>query len=356
MIRRRLLALAVIAALCAACATQSPQRAAADPREKDPTFRYGNNPGPSPVGVIPDILIEDKPRNRRMALTIEYPTRTGPHPVIVFSHGGGGSNRGYPGLSSHWTSYGYVVIRPSHDDRVAADQLTTAEWRERARDITLVLDSLASLQQQYPELQGKVDESRVAVAGHSRGAVTAMMLGGLRTFPGPTSFADPRVKAIVALSPTGPREEWGVTNESFAEIRVPALFMTGSRDTGATEAETPAWRQQAFELAAAGDKWLVTIDDVQHGTFTGQLNPQGESRNYPTVISQRGGVAGPAPADVERQRMERARMAGLDQRVLFGTIRSVALAFFDAYLKDDPKGRAFLEEAGGRTNVEVKRK
>jgi predicted dienelactone hydrolase len=351
----RLVVLAGIAIVSAACATQSPQRPAADPREKDPTFRYGNNPGPSPVGAIPDVLLDDKARNKRVAITIEYPTRGGPHPVIVFSHGGGGSNRSYPGLSSHWTSYGYVVIRTSHDDRVAADQLTTAEWRERVRDITLVLDSLDSLQQQYPELQGKVDASRIAVAGHSRGAVTAMMLGGLRTFPGPATFADPRVKVIAALSPSGPRAGWGVTGESFAEIRVPALFVTGSRDTGATQEETPEWRQQAFELAPAGDKWLVTIDDVQHGTFTGQANPLGEARSYPVVIQQRG-LPTAAPADIERQRMERARMTGMDQRMLFGMIRAVALAFFDVYLKEDPKGRAFLDEANARANVEVKRK
>lgn len=354
---RRLLVIAGIAVVSAACASQpsSQQRVAADPREKDPTFRYGNNPGPSPVGAIPDVLLDDKARNKSVRITIEYPTRTGPHPVIVFSHGGGGSNRGYPGLSSHWASYEYVVIRPSHDDRAKAEDMTTAEWRDRVRDITLVLDSLASLQQQYPELQGKIDANRIAVAGHSRGAITAMMLGGLRTFPGPSTFADPRVKAVVALSPSGPKSMWGLTNESWAELRVPALFMTGSRDNGTTEEETPAWRQQAFELSPAGDKWLATIEDVQHGTFTGQVNAVGESGNAPLVVT-RPGTAVLSPDEVERQRMQRARMMGSDQRALFGQIRALALAFFDAYLKDDPKGRAYLEEADAKNSVEVKRK
>jgi predicted dienelactone hydrolase len=143
---RRLLVLAGIVLTSAACATQpASQRAEADPREKDPSFRYGNNPGPSPVGTIPDIIVNDAVRNKAIKLTIEYPTRGGPHPVIVFSHGGGGSNRGYPGLSSHWTSYGYVVIRPAHDDRATAEQMTQAEWRDRTRDISIIIDSLTAL-------------------------------------------------------------------------------------------------------------------------------------------------------------------------------------------------------------------
>ena len=46
------------------------------------------------------------------------PDAPGPHPLIVFSHGFGGSSRGYVGLSSYWASHGYVVIAPSHADSV----------------------------------------------------------------------------------------------------------------------------------------------------------------------------------------------------------------------------------------------
>jgi predicted dienelactone hydrolase len=357
MIRR----FAVIAgiALTVACASSSPnprQQNVADPREKDPTFRYGRNPGPSPVGAIPDIVVNDATRpNRAVKMSIDYPTRTGPHPLIVFSHGGGGSNRGYPGLAAHWASYGYVVIRPAHNDTAAADQITVADWRNRARDISLVIDSLDRLERDYPELQGKIDRDRIGVAGHARGAMTAMMVGGLRTFPGPESFADPRVKAIAALSPAGPRQVWGVTNESFATINIPALFMTGSRDAGTNEEETPAWRQQAYELSPAGDKWFVSVEGVAPGTFAGDVSPSGEPRmsvpmnprNDPTILD---------PQQAERQRMARAQLSGINERALFAGVRALALAFFDTYLKTGTNGRQFLEESDARANVVVLRK
>lgn len=360
---RRLIVIASVSIVSLACASAPHGADAGDPREKDETFRYGRNPGPSPVGVIPDIVLNDPQRNRDVMLTVEYPTRGGSHPLIVFSHGGGGSNRGYPGLSSHWTSYEYVVIRPAHNDRAEADEMTVTQWRERARDITFILDSLPTLAQRYPELEGKIDATRIAVAGHSRGAVTAMMLGGLRTFPGPASYADPRVKAVVAMSPAGPRETWGVTTESWMEVRLPVLFMTGSMDMGTMESETPLWRQQAFELSPAGDKWLVTIEGVRAGTFTGQagaiaddgsrtrptsipMDPRRDPRNDPNV----------SPQDAQRQQMARARMSGSNERELFGMIRSLALAFFDAYLKEDAKGREYLRETDARANVEVRTK
>lgn len=356
MIRRLLVAGLTLAVI--ACASSSPDAKLddTDPREKDPTFRYGNNPGPSPVGAIPDVVLNDAARNRSVKVSIDYPTRTGPHPLIIFSHGGGGSNRGYPGLSSHWASYGYVVIRPAHNDSATAEQMTAAEWRDRARDISFVIDSLETLAKQYPELQGKIDATRIAVAGHARGATTAMMIGGLRTFPGPVSYADKRVKAIAAFSPTGPRDAWGVTSESWAELRVPALFMTGTRDSGTNENETPAWRQQAFELSPAGDKWLVVIENVTAGTFTGQANPPAEPGNRETVLMDPSRDPVAAQRESERQRIERARMTGMGQRALFGSIRALALAFFDAYLKDDAKGREYLEQADQRQSVEVKRK
>src|SRR6202162_3810888 len=77
---------------------------------------YNSDAGPSPVGVIPVGVLHDAQRNKDLELSIEYPTRGGPFPVIVFSHGYGSSDRGYEALISYWTSYGYVCIRPSHAD------------------------------------------------------------------------------------------------------------------------------------------------------------------------------------------------------------------------------------------------
>ena len=43
---------------------------------------------------------------------------------------------------------------------------------------------------------------------------------------------------------------------SWRDVKVPAMFMTGSRDYGANETEGPDWRRTAYENAPAGDKYF----------------------------------------------------------------------------------------------------
>src|SRR5258708_5035750 len=56
---------------------------------------YSSSAGPVPVGAIPNAVLHDAQRNKDVGMVIEYPTRGGPHPIIIFSHGYGGSKNGY---------------------------------------------------------------------------------------------------------------------------------------------------------------------------------------------------------------------------------------------------------------------
>jgi len=335
---------------------------------------YNSDAGPSPVGVIPVATLHDAQRSKDLELSIEYPTRGGPFPVIVFSHGYGSSDRGYEPLISYWTSYGYVCIRPSHADagtmrdtlrealerrpqqqqRQRRTQSTSvqeqprerntmeaiwdrereAQWRDRVLDVKLVLDSLDELERQFPELRGKMDHSRIGVGGHSYGAFTSMLISGARTFSNPPlSLADPRVRAAVVMSPQGTAANRGLTEQSWTDVRIPVMYMTGSLDRGATESETPEWRKQAFEFSPAGDKYFVLIPGASHLSFTGGTGPlafepvqtspygYGQRGNYPQQNPQRSAFANRGP---------------------FNTIKITSLTFWDAYLKNDPGAREVL--------------
>ena len=351
---RRLLVITAATLTLFACASTDDRY---DPESRIDTTkeRYTAAPGPSPVGAIPEVTLHDAARNKDLGLSIEYPTRSANNPLIIFSHGFGGSQREYVGLSSQWTSYGYVVIKPTHADAgglpsaksiedVWASQ-TQNEWRNRVRDISLIIDSLDTLEERYPELKGKIDHTKIGVGGHSYGAYTAMLIGGAKTFPGGVSYADPRVKAIVLMSPQGPSDIRGLTNESFATINVPALFMTGTRDQ-TSETETAEWRQKAYELAPAGDKWLLSIEGARHGSFTGRMDQLMEmaarERNEPSA----GGVFGDPNADEMRRRPRtRSESAMFQERDIFRRIQTLSLAFWDLYLKGDANGRTQLENA-----------
>lgn len=379
----RLVSLAVVSVLALACAS-SDTSDSVTPLSNERTIYSGLEVGPTPVGTIPDVLLRDNDRNRDVRLTIDYPTRGGPHPLILVSPGYGGSHRGYVGLASYWAGNNYAVIRLNHGDptvnvQTAEDvwaNATAADWRNRVRDLTFVLDSLSALTQRYPELEGKIDATKVGVAGHSYGAHTAMLLAGARTFPGNVTYADPRIKAIVVMSPQGPSENRGLTRESYAELRVPALFMTGTRDQGMTEAETPEWRAEAFRLAPAGDKWLVTLEGAGHTTFAGggpatveqiaaeraaaerarmpDVPDPGDPNSIPGIRRPEGEIT--TETRTGTMRGTRAEMMIQRQRELFAIVRGVALSFFDTYLRGDATARTALEKTAERKAVTVERK
>lgn len=362
---RRTVALLLLAFAVASCASAPNQL----DEDQAPRSRYAGQAGESPVGVIPEGVVRDTQRASDVLFTVEYPTRPGSYPLILFSHGFGATRGAYVGLSSHWASQGYVVIKPAHSDSgklqtgtvpdAWRDQ-TPTDWRNRVRDVTAILDGLDKIEESYPELKGKIDRTKIGMAGHSYGAFTAMLVGGAKTFPGAASYADPRVKAIVAMSPQGPGQVFGLTNESYKDIRIPALFMTGSMDRGLAEAETPEWRRQAFELAPEGDKWLVVLEGARHASFVGRLDPTME----PSRPMREPALGDPAPrnrnptidGETDPRRPGRESVEGLRFRGTFAHVKGISLAFFDTYLKNEAEGRTALEGAGGRGGVELVKK
>ncbi len=321
---RRLIVILTIAVLCAACGSTDNSDQLTTSSRMLPRGKYsGNETGPTPVGAIPDIIVRDAARNRDITVTVEYPTRGNPSPLIIFSHEYGGSNRAYIGLSSYWASNGYVVIRPSHVDRGGIDAQSDAEWQARANDVKAVIDGLDSLEQRYPELQGKIDRTKIAVAGHGLGGQTALLVA-----------ADPRIKAVVAMAPV---------TRGVSAVDKPALFITDQKD-------------DAFRLAGAADQWHVTIENAVPMAYTGRFEAFTEAQAREAMRTN-DPILDPAMADRQQQvRSTRLQNAMLRTQEMFGIVRGGALAFFDFYLKGDAEARKALENLKERRGVTVETK
>lgn len=341
------------------------------PTAEETAATYTAQPGDLPVGVIPEATALDERRNRRLDLTIEYPISEGTFPLIIFSTGFGTPSRTYVSLSSYWASHGYVVMKVGHpgtDPENASvveawrDQ-TPEQWRNRTVDIKFLIDGLPTLQERYPELQGKIDPNRIGVGGHSYGAFVAVLLAGARTFTDgmATSYADPRVKAVVAMSPHGPGESRGLATESWRDVRIPVMYISGSSDVGVTEAENQEWRKQAYELSPAGGKWWVSIAGAGHLAFTGRTRApvamrdpdtlrvpvdDRDPRRTPTTITDPGSTSMPRRVDTGFYGEQR----------LVSVVRTVSLAFWDAYLENEDAGRDYLAKLSGRADLNVESK
>jgi predicted dienelactone hydrolase len=354
----------ILLSVAGALAAQSPETKAA--AAEMPADLYKATAGPFAVEVI-DRPWRDESRKRDISVRIYLPKTEGDakgdapktkRPLVVMSHGLGGSCTTYPYFGHHLASHGYIVIAPTH---VGSDTQSFMDWardhrdeapragggwllasisdpanlRDRPLDVTFVIDEAA----RNDLLKDLVDMERIGVAGHSFGAYTAMAIGGM-TMDLPEgkarSLRDPRVKAVLPMSPEGPGT-MGITAGSWDAFAVPVLFLTGTRDYGAG-GRSAAWRRAGFEHVRGVDDYLVTLEGAGHMTF-----------------ADLGGAAKYQAEDGARARLrERIRdpileaAGGNDSADAAAHGRHVALiqalstAFFDAYVGGDAKAKDWL--------------
>ena len=288
----------------------------AAPAEETAGAAYKMELGPLPVRAIKTVVVHDAQRKKELQLRIHHPVGTGPFPVIIWSHGAGGSKDNYLTLMEHWASHGYVTIQPTHSDSRAlgvkpGDPQMFRDWQSRPADISLIIDSLKELENKEPVLQGTLDAKRIGVGGHSFGANTAQLVGGAKAYlvGAEKSFADPRVTAVLLLSGQGPGEM--LREASWEKFSRPLMVMTGSAD-GPTRTGQPAeWRKKPYELSPPGDKILVWVEGLDHGY---------------------GGITGVNFNPKNKPNPEHVRYT-----------KVVTLAYWDAYLNDSEAARAYLK-------------
>jgi len=285
----------------------------------------------APVATA-EYTLHDAARDRDIPIKVYFPAAGGPYPLILFSHGYGGTREGYVYLAQSWAAAGYVVILPTHpgsdiqalhrhgvrelkNPADAADLF--AQVSARPRDLSFILDSLAKLQQVLPALAGKIDPTHVGAAGHSMGAGTTMYLAGAVMTSANGShqtFADPRIQAFVALSPQGPGEE-GFTADSWSGIHAPFMAVVGSSDEG-VKGEPAEWRLSVYRHLPPGDKYSVWVPGANHMSFADKLG------HIASLFSTRG--------------------QSIDIDTLHGEVQTFSLLFWNGYLKGDAAARREL--------------
>jgi len=296
---------------------------------------YKADAGPYTIRVADPVVLNDRAQGRDLSVRVAYPDGAGPFPVVLFSHGAFCFADGYASVTDHWVSHGYVVVLPRHLDAADAPPLGPEALprllQARLDDLAFLLDHLAELRA-VAGIEGELDAARIAVAGHSFGGMIAMIKAGLY-LRAPDSgerldFGDARIRAAVVMSGVGPMPQ--MTDDAFSGLKKPLLATGGTLDVG-NIGSGPVypweWRMSAFGLAPSGDKFQVVLDRGDH--YLGGL----------ICRQDRGGPPDPEGAAIDR---------------------AVATAFLDAYLRDEPAARAFLDRAdlaaitAGRARLERK--
>lgn len=235
----------------------------------------------SDVISITTIIPSSPDRGVELHTRVTAPTTGSELPIVVFSHGFGESMDGYSPLAEFWAAHGFVVVQPTHLDSqvygvAPGDPRTPEIWRFRMQDLTRILDELEAIEAALPSLSGRVDRSRIAVAGHSWGATTASALIGARVIDkdgnADEDFSDPRITAgvLLALSGTGGEnltpfaaENFAFMSPSFDHMANAALFVAGDQDRSPLSTRGPDWWTDGYTLSPAG-KSLFTLFGAEH--------------------------------------------------------------------------------------------
>ena len=294
-------------------------------------------PGPYQV-VVSEGVWHDAKRDRDVPYLIRYPDHApGALPVVIFSHGLGGSAHGAGYYGDHLASHGFVVVyvqHPGSDVTIwrsvlkpgqpfSLENVDTAALAQtvkdpkitinRFMDIYFALNQLAAMNAADGPLKGRLDLGRVGMSGHSFGAVTTQAMAG-QVYPNGMSMPRTPFKAFLAMSPSGAAD--GNDARAFAPFDRPFLFMTGTKDDftiKAGETGVAEKRLRPYEAMTGAPASLMVLTGGDHLVFSG--------------------------------REELGRSLPMDARD-HSLIKAASLAFWLAYLKGDDAALHWLRDGG----------
>ena len=255
------------------------------------------------VGAL-DLDWADTRRQRDVPVRLYLPHQGQHLPLVVFSHGIGGSRRGYRWLGEHLASQGVGSLHVQH---VGSDRqlwqgnvlgvvgrlqqaAQDAEAIARVHDLRFALDTLLA-----GDLAPRVDPTRIVAAGHSYGANTALLASGARVRRDGQvlDLHDRRVRAAILIS-APPFYGESDLGQILHSVTVPTLHVTATEDVIRIPGYYSAAedRVAVFDATGSTRKWLAVFEGGSHSMFTDRaasggaaLNPQVKSATRELAVA-----------------------------------------------------------------------
>lgn len=282
--------------------------------------------GPYRVLMARGDFTDDARDARHVPWKLYYPeNHDGVLPLVVWSHGLGGSRDGAGFLARHIAGHGYYVLhlqhpgtdstlwegKPGHPwDVIRNTPIPREATLDRFRDVPFALDAF---QRWAADNAPGIDFDRIGMCGHSFGAMTTQAMAGM-LFPARDgtllSFRDARFRAGILYSPVPLRHLSTEADETlYGPIAMPLFHMTGTADESPLEGFGSETRKIIFHYGAA-PAYMLELQDGDHMVFNGS---RGQLAENP-----------------KRDQHE-------------AILKVAALAYWDAYLKGEEAARAWLE-------------
>jgi predicted dienelactone hydrolase len=266
----------------------------------------------------------------------EAPMATQPEklPLLLLSHGTGGSMSSLAWIGEHLAAHGYLVAAVEHAGNAYGDDTpegAIAQWR-RPLDLSRTLDALLADSRFAP----RIDANRVGAVGMSSGGYTVIAVAGglyhpermgehcqkqpsrrgcrpdaraiLESLPdrdaASSSYKDPRFRAVFALAPAlGP----GFAAEDLADIKIPVGIVASAQDEW-----VPLADNAGHYAALIPGAELTVLPKGGHFTFLSLCNELGRDRARDICI------------DIDPT---------VDRAAVHEQVGKLVLDFFDAHLR-----------------------
>ncbi len=207
----------------------------------------------------------------------DAPVAEGQFPLVVVSHGNGGSHLIYREVSTHLVKNGYVVASLEHPGNNRNNNELAGTYKNlvnRPRHVRLTIDAVSS----DGQLRGSVQPNNVAIIGHSMGGYTALAVAGGTPWSEDRQrvevVPDPRVRALVLFAPATP---WYQPEDSLRNVTAPILMLIAEHDP-----YTPRWHADLV-LDRVPDKSKVTcrvVENAGHFSFLSPFPPQMRNASF----------------------------------------------------------------------------
>jgi Platelet-activating factor acetylhydrolase, isoform II len=227
---------------------------------------------------IHDLDWFDDERERPVPIRLYQPiasSSAAPAPLIIFSHGIGGSRLGYSYLGSYWATHGLASLHVQH---IGSDR---SIWFGNPFNLVSRLQEAA----QEKEALARVFDLRFALTQILRDPLghTTLLASGARVNRDniPIELSDSRIKAAIVIS--APRFYGQKSVDSILQpVRLPTLHITATEDN----IQIPGYfsgypdRLAIFDAIGSERKALAVFEGGSHSMFTDRTRSGGAVLNH----------------------------------------------------------------------------
>lgn len=239
----------------------------------------------------------DAARDRTIPYKLYMPDGDDALPLIIWSHGLGGTRDGAGFLARFIADQGYAHLHIQHDgtdDSLwrnrrdlhpwdAIREQTPLPWetvRNRYHDVPFIVNQLHAGTALDSAVMARLDLDNMGLCGHSFGALTTQIIAGQWTGVSDDTreqITSDAFKTGIAYSPS-PNIRLSLPDKViYGDFHMPILFMTGTNDDSPLQEFTYQHRVNIYENAGGHGHGLMVMKGADHMVYNGS---RGQLKGY----------------------------------------------------------------------------